>query len=99
MKKYILKKFKKKQISISAFLLALPLTCFAGGSTPEDIIQNIIDYATGNLARVVGVAVIVGSGYAFLSHHAIEKKTFIRIATGMGLILGGSTLADMWWSA
>lgn len=76
----------------------MPVRCFASsGITPETIVQNIIDYLTGDLARVVGVIVVVGAGYMYLETEQMQKKTFVRIVIGMGLILGGSTLADMWW--
>ncbi|WP_058535367.1 TrbC/VirB2 family protein [Legionella saoudiensis] len=82
-----------------ASLVALPSPCWASGSgiTPEVIVQNIINYLTGDLARVVGVCVVVGAGYMYLETQQIQKKTFVRIVIGMGLILGGPTLADMWW--
>jgi type IV secretion system protein VirB2 len=81
-----------------ASLLAMPVPCFASsGVTPETIVQNIIDYLTGDLARVVGVIVVVGAGYMYLETQQIQKKTFVRIVIGMGLILGGPTLADLWW--
>lgn len=61
------------------------------------IIQNIIDYLTGDLARLVGGLTLIGAGYMFVILNKMEKTTFINICIGMGLILGGPTLADMWW--
>lgn len=79
-------------------LLAMPISCFAGnGSSPESIIQGIIDWLTGDLARVVGILVVVISGYMHLEMQQIQKKTFRNIVIGMSLILGGPTLADLWW--
>lgn len=97
-----MKQLIKKRIQKTCFgfisLLAMPISCFANnGTTPETIVQNIIDYLTGDLARVVGVIVVVGAGYMYLETQQIQKKTFVRIVIGMGLILGGPTLADLWW--
>ncbi|MGC1183152.1 TrbC/VirB2 family protein [Legionella sp.] len=99
MKQLVKTKTQKAVFWFIASLVALPSQCFALGSgvTPEMILQNIIDYLTGDLARVVGVGVVVGAGYMYLETQQIQKKTFVRIVVGMGLILGGSTLADMWW--
>ena len=82
---------------VSAFV-SLPAPCFASsGITLVSIVENTIDYLTGDLARVCGVAAVVISGYLFLFQHRIQKTTFISIAAGMGIILGGSTLANELW--
>ena len=80
-------------------LISLPGPSFASSSgiTVVSILQHAIDYLTGDLARVTGVAAVVISGYLFLAQHRIQKTTFIAIAVGMGIILGGSTLADELW--
>lgn len=93
------KGFKNISRGLMSYLLILPSQCFASGSgiTPESIIQNLIDYLTGDLARVVGSIVVVAAGYMYLETQQIQKKTFVRIVMGMGLILGGPTLAEMWW--
>ena len=81
-----------------SILISLPGPSFASsGITLVSIAQNGIDYLTGDLARVTGVAAVVISGYLFLFQHRIQKTTFISIAAGMGIILGGSTLADELW--
>ncbi len=82
----------------SISLLMMPMTCFASsGTTPESIIQNIIDYLTGNLARAVGALVVIGAGYAHLEMQQLSKKKFISIVIGMSLIFGGAALAELWW--
>jgi type IV secretory pathway VirB2 component (pilin) len=99
MKKIMIKGAQYLNHGLMASLVYLPTQCFAGGgATPVSIIQNIIDYLTGDLARVVGVVVVVGAGYLYLGQQRIQKMTFVSIAIGMGLILGGPTLADQFWS-
>ncbi len=96
--KKIKKGLQKKHFMMVGALNSVPFSCFAGATaTPSSILQNIIDYLTGDLARVIGVAVVVGAGYMFLSAQAIQKSTFIKLMIGMGLILGAPTLAAMWW--
>jgi type IV secretory pathway VirB2 component (pilin) len=98
MKKTIKKGIKNTHYGLMAVLIALPVQCFAnGGSTPISILQQIIDYLTGDLARLVGVLVVVVAGYLLLGTQQIQKMTFVYIVAGMGLILGGSTLADQFW--
>lgn len=99
MKQLVKTKIQQAAFWFIASLVTLPSPCWAYGSgvTPETIIQNIIDYLTGDLARVVGVCVVVGAGYMYLETQQIQKKTFVRIVMGMGFILGGSTLADLFW--
>lgn len=89
-------KIKNRCLKIAS-LMTMPLTCFAGGITPESIAQNIIDYLTGNLARTVGALVVIGSGYAHLHLQRLSKQKFIAIVVGMSLIFGGAELADLWW--
>ena len=87
-----------KSRALSALVLGLPTSCFASsGVTLVSIAENTIDYLTGDLARVAGVVAVVVSGYLFLFQHRIQKSTFISIAAGMGIILGGSTLANELW--
>jgi type IV secretory pathway VirB2 component (pilin) len=94
----IKKKVKNVNHWIVGTLVSLPGSCFASsGVTLVSIAENCIDYLTGDLARVTGVAAIVVSGYLFLFQHRIQKSTFISIAAGMGIILGGSTLANELW--
>ena len=98
MKRIIKNRIKNTPHALMAALIALPVRCFAnGGSTPISILQQIIDYLTGDLARLVGVLVMVGAGYMFLGTQQIQKKTFVYIVAGMGLILGAPTLADQFW--
>lgn len=93
---------KKRIINTNRWLMGtlvgLPAPCFASsGVTLVSIAENCIDYLTGDLARVTGVVAIVVAGYLFLFQHRIQKSTFISIAAGMGIILGGSTLANELW--
>ena len=84
---------------LTGALISLPGPSFASSSgiTLVSIVEHVIGYLTGDLARVTGVAAIIISGYLFLFQHRIQKTTFISIAAGMGIILGGSTLADELW--
>ena len=94
----MINKIKKTQYLILSTLVSLPVPCLASsGITLVSIAQNSIDYLTGDLARVCGVAAVVISGYLFLFQNRIQKTTFISIAAGMGIILGGSTLANELW--
>ena len=89
---------KTKSLALSTLVLVLPTSCFASsGVTLVSIAENTIDDLTGDLARVAGVIAVVVSGYLFLGQHRIQKSTFISIAAGMGIILGGSTLANELW--
>lgn len=92
--------FKKSAALWVYTCMFTPITAFArdgSGTTLESILQRMIDYATGDVARAAGVLAITIAGYLFLFKHQIEKSTFITIAVAMAIILGGSTLADEFW--
>ena len=95
--KKIQKVVKKYKLNALSLMACVPTTSFAAGSSPETILQSIIDYLTGDIARLTGVLVVITAGYLFLFTQSIEKKTFAQIIIGMGLILGGPTLAELWW--
>ena len=97
--KTIKREIKKSRYWVLGGLAGLPLPSFARGSgvTIVSIIENITDYLTGDVARVTGTLAVVGAGYLYLVSNQIQKSTFIKIAVGMGIILGGSTLADQFW--
>lgn len=95
--KKIQKVAKKYKLSALSLMACVPTTSFAAGSSPETILQSIIDYLTGDIARLTGILVLVCAGYLFLITQSIEKKTFVNIVIGMGLIYGGAALADLWW--
>lgn len=95
--KTIQKGIKKYKVGVLSLMACRPATSFAAGSSPETILQSIIDYLTGDIARLTGVLVLVCAGYLFLFTQSIEKKTFVNIVIGMGLIFGGAALADLWW--
>ena len=80
-------------------------------NTIKNSVKNTNHWLTGALISLPGpsfasssgitlvsiVEHVIVSGYLFLFQHRIQKTTFISIAAGMGIILGGSTLADELW--
>lgn len=82
--------------ALSAFFLWLPGVSFARGSQVnfEGILQNIVDYLTGEIAHWTIVLALVGAGYLYLGANRIQKETFIKIVVAAGIIFGAPALYD-----
>ncbi|HEM0351345.1 TPA: TrbC/VirB2 family protein [Legionella pneumophila] len=83
-----LRKAKHREL-LWVFLLA-PTTSFATG--PESVLNNLVHYLQGPVARVMGVLVIIGCGYLCLQKQKFPKERFIISAIGLGLIFGAAEL-------
>lgn len=97
--KSVRNRLNTSQIWLASSLIGLPIPSFARGSGVNfvNVIQNIIDLLTGDVARVTGVLAVVGAGYLYLGTQQMDKKVFVRIAVAMTLILGAPTLAEELW--
>jgi type IV secretion system protein VirB2 len=71
-------------------LCALPQASHA--ATIEGILNNVVSYLQGTIAKSLGIAAIVISGYLCIAKQSLPKETFIMILVGMGLIFGGTSL-------
>ncbi|HDS3856750.1 TPA: TrbC/VirB2 family protein [Legionella pneumophila] len=89
-----IKQFKSKYHHANAwlllFLLAHPEASHA--ASIERILNNTIRYLQGPIAKSVGLAAIVISGYLCIAKQKLPKETFVMILVGMGIIFGGSSL-------
>ncbi|MBA2649918.1 MAG: TrbC/VirB2 family protein [Legionella sp.] len=81
-------KIKNKILWLS--LSVLPQASHA--ASIEGILRNTIKYLQGPVAKSVGVAAIIISGYLCLAKQKLPKETFVMILVGMGIIFGGSSL-------
>lgn len=75
---------------VLASLLALPQASHA--ATIDSILRNTISYLQGSVAKSVGLASIIVSGYLCIAKQKLPKETFVMILVGMGIIFGGSSL-------
>lgn len=71
-------------------LFAIPQVSHA--ATIDTILRNTISYLQGSVAKSVGVASIIISGYLCIAKQKLPKETFVMILVGMGIIFGGSSL-------
>jgi type IV secretion system protein VirB2 len=71
-------------------LFALPQASHA--ATIDSILRNTISYLQGSVAKSVGLASIIVSGYLCIAKQKLPKETFVMILVGMGIIFGGSSL-------
>jgi type IV secretion system protein VirB2 len=83
---------------IKACLLACVLVISLGtpgesnAATIDSILRNTVSYLQGPVAKSVGLAAIVVSGYLCIARQQLPKETFIMILIGMGIIFGGTSL-------
>lgn len=71
-------------------LLAIPQASHA--ATIDSILKNTISYLQGSVAKSMGLASIIVSGYLCIAKQKLPKETFVMILVGMGIIFGGSSL-------
>ena len=71
-------------------LFTLPQASHA--ATIDSILRNTISYLQGSVAKSVGLASIIVSGYLCIAKQKLPKETFVMILVGMGIIFGGSSL-------
>ena len=77
-------------IALLAALFIVPQASHA--TTIDSILRNTISYLQGSVAKSVGVASIIVSGYLCIAKQKLPKETFVMILVGMGIIFGGSSL-------
>lgn len=73
-----------------SYLFVLPDVSHA--TTIESILHRTISYLQGSVAKTVGLASIIVSGYLCIAKQKLPKETFVMILVGMGIIFGGSSL-------
>jgi type IV secretion system protein VirB2 len=86
--------FKKVNEQFNTSLL-IPLFIIPQAShaaTIESILNKTISYLQGPVAKSVGLASIIVSGYLCIAKQKLPKETFVMILVGMGIIFGGSSL-------
>jgi type IV secretion system protein VirB2 len=89
--KTILKKLHHRSNSLLlTVLFVLPEASHA--ATIDSILRNTISYLQGSVAKSVGLASIIVSGYLCIAKQKLPKETFVMILVGMGIIFGGSSL-------
>ena len=85
----------KRRLSIRAFslqlgLLLLPVNAFAQSTDYlTTFVYNACTYASGNIARAVGVLVIIVLGYKTLKG-TFDWHYLVAIIVSLGLIIGGA---------
>jgi type IV secretory pathway VirB2 component (pilin) len=72
----------------TALFCLISQPAFASDAVSE-IVLNLCDYLSGNVAKAIGVLVIIGLGYRTLVGR-MDWRTAGSIAVGLGLIIGGS---------
>lgn len=81
-----------KQFSFYSLAGILPLSlsqpAFASDAVTE-IVFNLCDYLSGNVAKAIAVLVIIALGYRTLAGR-MDWRVAGTIAVGLGLIIGGS---------
>lgn len=89
-----MKTYNRLKTGCNAFLLmglcSLPQASHA--ATIDSILKNTISYLQGPVAKSVGLAAIIISGYLCIARQKLPKETFIMILVGMGIIFGGTSL-------
>ena len=69
---------------------------FAAGTTVLDsIVQHLIDWLTGNIARGFAVLAIVSLGFATFKYGKVSKEKGVSIIIGIGLVFGAASILNM----
>jgi type IV secretion system protein VirB2 len=74
-------------------IVVMPSVSFAAGDAVTSIIYNLTHWLSGTVARAVAVLAIISLGFLCLSGH-ISKRLVFSSLIGMGLIFGGSYVAE-----
>lgn len=90
MRRTLQKSIHKMNYRLLAGLFLLPTPSFA--ATLESVINAGVVYLQGTLARSVGIAAIVITGYLCIYKQKLPKEQFVMVLVGLGIIFGASTL-------
>lgn len=69
---------------------ALPTTSHA--ATVQTVLNRAADFLTGQVAKSVGVVVLIGAGYTCLVLQKFPKEQLAMILVGLGIIFGAAAL-------
>ena len=89
---YLKARFRALNRVMWGALIALPTTSHA--ATIESILNNSISLLTGPFARLVGIVILIGSGYMCLVQQKFSKERFVVIVAGLAIIFGAAFLYD-----
>ena len=81
-----------KLAALLVFCCLLPNMAFASTTAVGEIIGNLCDWLSGEVASAVAALVVIYSGYEMLNGE-IDKMKFGHRTAAMGLIVGGSYIA------
>lgn len=71
-------------------LVALPTTSHATNVT--SVLDRAANFLTGQVAKSVGVVVLIGAGYTCLILQKFPKEQLAMILVGLGIIFGAAAL-------
>ncbi|WP_428413914.1 TrbC/VirB2 family protein [Legionella sp.] len=89
---------KKKERFINTALLSIlsTLPTMSHAASIEGIVKAVTSYLTGSLAKAVAILAIVSMGYLCIFAQKFPKEYFTWTLIGIGIILGGSQLYQLW---
>lgn len=76
---------------VGLFILTTPVSVFADTDAATTL-QNVLQYLTGPVGKVVATLAIVGMGYACFAMGRIAKSYFVSVVVGIAIIFGANTL-------
>lgn len=85
-----------KRFSQFGFIFCLPSMAFADSDTffLDSVLNNLIDLMTSDIARLLFVLAVIGTGYAWIGTGRLPKKWAVSIILGIGLVFSASTIAQ-----
>jgi type IV secretion system protein VirB2 len=88
--KIVKNRIERLNYGLLCALFVLPTPSFA--ATLESVINSSVRYLQGTLARAIGIAVIVITGYLCLAKQKFPKEQFVMVLVGLGIIFGASSI-------
>ncbi len=77
-----------------AISLLLPLDAFAssGHITITSILDKLVGFLQGEVAKSIGLIAVVGSGYLCIFKQRFPKEQFLLTLVGLGVVFGSSSI-------
>ena len=94
MDSFVYKKPRKRRIIISSISL-LAMTPMIAQADVVDVLNNFLDYLTGDIGKAVAGLAIVGVGFGCFALGKIPKGYVIAVVIGVGVIFGVKAILTM----
>lgn len=78
-------------IYLGLVILSNPIVAMADTDAATTL-QNVLQYLTGPVGKVVATLAIVGMGYACFAMGRIAKSYFVSVVVGIAIVFGANTL-------